>query len=81
MRSYHFDLGNSTSGPIGYCARVRADSREQAVELLREALPQDVEIEPSAIELPGVEYINAYINDQYPTVHDIDEEEPCPASR
>lgn len=36
--SYHFDLGNSTEGPIGYCARVVAESPEEACEILRDRI-------------------------------------------
>ena len=39
MKSYHFSLGNSTFGAVGYCARVQANSRAEALKLLKEALP------------------------------------------
>ena len=31
MPTYHFDVGDSTAGPIGFCASVRAKSKEAAL--------------------------------------------------
>jgi hypothetical protein len=36
--SYHFSLGNSFDGPIGFCARVDAETAEEAVTKLNKAL-------------------------------------------
>jgi len=41
MKIYHFDIGNSTTGPIGFCADVEAESKEDAVLFLRDAVWHD----------------------------------------
>ena len=46
-QSYHFDLGNSTDGPIGFCARVTADSPEDALAALKDALPENLQLSTS----------------------------------
>ena len=42
LLSYHFSAGNSSCGPIGFCARVLACSKQQAIERLLQALPSEV---------------------------------------
>lgn len=34
IRSYHFDIGNSTTGPIGMAGRIVADSQEAVLRIL-----------------------------------------------
>jgi hypothetical protein len=72
--SYHFDLGDSTNGPIGFCARIKADSEEEALRILTEALPLEHEIETDP-EVKGVEYITVYFNPYAIHVTDIDDEQ------
>jgi hypothetical protein len=67
--SYHFCLGNSTEGPVGFCARVDATSKEEAVELLKAKLPDSVMVQGSG----GNEYIEVYLNNEAITTSDIDE--------
>ena len=67
LKSYHFDLGNSSDGPIGFCARVFADSKEQALEQLLKGLDtysdpggdytlyDDMDISDQKPPAPGVE--------------------------
>jgi hypothetical protein len=38
-KSFHFDLGDSNKGVIGLCARIRAETREQALAVLQRVLP------------------------------------------
>lgn len=59
LKSYHFDCGNSTNGPVGMCARVQATSKKEAVTILNEALPETEEAQPYAHE-DAIEYINFY---------------------
>ena len=77
MKSYHFDLGNSTDGPIGYCASVRANSKEEAVKILREALPEDLAVCEEynfREDGTGIGYIRVYFNwETQPNVADIDD--------
>ena len=72
MKSYHFSVGNSTDGPIGMCARVLADSEEEAVTIFHEALLEYENVRPAAHE-DRIEYIHVYFNDEAITVEDIDE--------
>ena len=69
VKSYHFCLGNSNDGPVGYCARVDATSKEEAVELLKARLPDSVMVQDSG----GDEYIEVYLNNEAITTSDIDE--------
>jgi hypothetical protein len=80
MISFHFDLGNSTVGAIGVCARVQAETKEQAVERLQAYLEvcATVELKPRYRHDPDsehIEYCNVYCNGDAVTVDDIDEEE------
>lgn len=69
-KSYHFSLGNSTTGPVGFCARVIATSKTQAVLRLQEALfaVPDVKVfddqqdDEDSSPGEGIEYINVYLN-------------------
>lgn len=70
MKSYHFDLGNSTDGPVGFCARVLAESPEEAVEKLREAMPEQMEANLG----DDVEYFVVYLNADAVTAKNIDDE-------
>lgn len=72
MKSYHFSFGNSYPGPIGYCARVKADSPDEAVEILRESISHEFGIPYNSSG--RIEYAEAYLNPDAITVADIDEE-------
>lgn len=71
LRSYHFDIGNITDGPLGLCARVQAESEAAAVDILRIALPDLVEIKTADKQ---IEYITIYLNVK-PRTCDIDDSE------
>lgn len=73
MRAYHFSLGNSTSGPIGFCARIVAKSEEEALQKLRDTLPTEFTVREDYKD--GIEYIAVYFNPDAITVKDIDESE------
>lgn len=74
QKSYHFDLGNSSSGPIGFCARVTANSPEEALAALKDALPEDIQLSMAWGDVArGVEYMTVYLNPAAITVDDIDE--------
>jgi hypothetical protein len=76
MNSYHFSLGDSTSGLLGLCAEVVAQTREEASAKLRTALesalgPLGVLHVPS--EDPLVRYLNIYVNPNFVGARQIDE--------
>ena len=85
---YHVNLGDSNRGPIGYCARVWADSREQAVERLRAVLPDCANLlpdrlnfdegTPAALAHPHVVYVEAYLNAAAIGVDSTDFASACP---
>jgi len=80
MKRYHFNVGNSTDGPVGYCASVYAESPEDALGMLRELLAGDgclgELVDDRSTELHGgIDYLNVYFTADRVTVDDIDEEE------
>lgn len=76
LTSYHFDLGDSSAGPIGACARVTAKNCEEAARILRRALALlERECEVLRHE-EGIEYLTVYFNPDQITVANIDDEEP-----
>jgi len=77
MASYHFSMGDSSRGPIGLCARVDADSEEQALSRLQDYLAacEDFELKRHVGSEPHIEYCNVYIAVENMTIKDIDEVE------
>ena len=73
MTEYHFDLGNSTHGPIGMCAKVRASSKEKALAILQASLPDEIEVPFLSDE--EIVYVQVYISANNITTADIDDEE------
>jgi len=68
MPEYQIDVGNSTTGPVGFVAYVTADNPEKALEKLRQHCPEAHEIELEEIELI------AYFNPKAVTLGDVMEE-------
>ena len=66
-------MGDSSHGPIGLCAQIVAESEERAVEILKDALPDMMEVTPWEDPRPGekIEYINVYMNPDAVTRGDI----------
>lgn len=77
LYSYHFSLGNSSEGPIGYAGRVIATSRQEAIQILKDSLPESVTIPASHSPANGryIEYLEVYLNPEAISEADIDEEE------
>ena len=74
MTSYHFSLGDSSKGPIGFCARVHADSEEEAAEKLRDALNSINNISAVDVDDCDIDYVEVYFNSDSIDESDIDEE-------
>lgn len=74
-QSFHFDLGNSSTGPMGLSARIEATSKEEALQLLRDAIANSVD-EWGSVHVgqyeQGVDYIHVYLNPDAITVRAID---------
>lgn len=91
MKSYHFNLGNSTKGPIGFCARVKGNTKKEAISVLKEALEhfgEELNVMKSAglsgctdADFKGaqnLEYIEVYFNAKAlkeSSIDEVDEEE------
>ena len=76
MRSFHFDMGNSTVGPVGLCARINADTPQEATARLRELLDHHTDLHNSVqVWRDGEEYISVYVNTEYPSPSHIDDDE------
>lgn len=78
LRSYHFDCGNSATGPVGFCARVKAYSKKEALEILQSAMPQEYETGIAENDDNGdkesrIEYFNFYLNSASVKVRHIDD--------
>lgn len=73
--SYHFDLGNSNTGPLGLCAMVTARTPEAALQALRLALSTTNEVAIPFRSGCGVEYVRVYITPDNIGLTDIDDEE------
>lgn len=71
MKSWHVDVGNSASGPVGFCARIRADTAEKALEVLRRVMPETVELKTFCEDTHQIEYLNVYFNPSAVTVREV----------
>lgn len=67
--SFHFDCGNSSQGHVGFCARVRAETPQEALAILKEALPEELKVD---IDDDRIEYCQVYFGSENLTKHDID---------
>lgn len=74
-RSYLISAGNSSVGPVGFCMRVKAFSKEEALAKAKEALPEETCEIPPYNDDEDVEYLNVYYNDMRLTMSDIVDEE------
>jgi hypothetical protein len=76
-KSFLISAGNSDQGPVGFCARVRAETKEDAVQKLQAVLPECMEVlsylDPD--ERADIEYFNVYCNYEKLTVADIEDGE------
>ncbi|HEY1292851.1 MAG TPA: hypothetical protein VGJ60_07230 [Chloroflexota bacterium] len=69
----HFSLGNSSRGPIGFCARVDAGNKSEAVEKLKEYI-EDLNREVSVSSYDDdIEYFEVYLNPDVISTRHIDE--------
>jgi hypothetical protein len=78
LKSYHFSCGNSTQGPVGICARVIADTKQEAIGKLRAAIENSLgafgELRLQ-VDAPAVQYVNVYISPENITFSDLDMED------
>jgi hypothetical protein len=77
---YYFSLGNSTSGPVGFTAQIKAPSKKKALEMLKACFAHDNSLELARLFRSGnpdegVQHFDVYFNTSHMSVRDIDEEE------
>lgn len=72
LQRYHFSLGNSSDGPVGFCAEVIATSLEAAVAILKEKMLDESEVMTESDEDGNVGYLCVYFNSDAITAEDCD---------
>lgn len=75
MNTYHFSLGDSSEGPIGYCAAIMADTPEKALLILQEkieSIDHELEITYTIGDFKQGEYVCIYFNAGDISTNDID---------
>ena len=62
FKSYKFEVGNSSSGPLGMVIRVAARSEEEALKIANDQLRfmGEIEIDEDGSSAHGVEYCHIY---------------------
>ena len=75
---FHFNVGNSTSGPIGMCCSISAATREAALNRLKRLLPPACDIHLTRLDqkrdsAQPDEYVRVYFNTRNIHTRDIDE--------
>jgi len=85
MKKFHFSLGNSSKGPIGFCATVVAEDMNEAVKKMKKAVEWIGELDGKKAsglgsEHPDVEYLQVYFNANAITWKAIDDEEEVSAT-
>jgi hypothetical protein len=77
LKSYKFDVGNSTKGSLGMVIRVWAPNKKRAVEIANAALSETEHLEGYSHRMrpiEGVEYLTVYLAGNL-TVRHIDSQE------
>jgi hypothetical protein len=77
LMSFHFDCGNSSKGTVGFCGRIRAHSKEEALEIMKRVLPDEQKLDPVGDDddNAAVEYLEAYLNADAIKIKNIDDVE------
>jgi hypothetical protein len=75
LQSFHFSCGDSSHGPVGFCARIVAWDKQAALKRLRSLLAESWPISAMVQDdhYHPDEYFSVYFNDLAVTVGDIDE--------
>lgn len=79
LRKWHFDFGNSSTGPLGISGAVVAEDKAAALEIVRELLWEDLmAADPghkhpvTRVLQPGIVYANCYVNTASLTLENCD---------
>lgn len=82
QKSFHFSLGNSTSGPVGFCVRVTAKNSKEALAKVKKAIEwfnAELDVAKSTGlrgEDKDIEYFHVYFSPEAISEKDIDEVNP-----
>lgn len=60
LKIFKFDVGNSSTGPLGMVMRVYAHTKPEAVEIANKFLAQRDVIDFDGVITEGIEYCNIY---------------------
>ena len=71
-RSHHLSLGNSTVGPVGYCARIEAENAQDAIAKLKTILEELDYVSGELWSGPDGQYLQVYFNASAISEEDID---------
>jgi disulfide oxidoreductase YuzD len=64
LKSYHFKLGNSDTGPVWFISQVTAESSKEAVEKLQAAVDRTLRTETADIDYLHVHFNPRAISEQ-----------------
>jgi hypothetical protein len=68
MPEYCVSVGNSTTGPVGFVARIAAKDKQAALNTLKEWLPEWSSV------LTDPVHLNVYFNSDALTIEDVEED-------
>jgi hypothetical protein len=74
-QSFHFSVGSSDSGPIGWCSRVIAFTPAEAVAVMRNIIEERGQAYMVVENEDSIEYFQVYLNPEVLTEDDIDDSE------
>ena len=73
MKTYHIDLGDSTSGSFGAVVCINAESAEDALAIAKEKLDGAYLAQGHDIPVDGLEYLRIYVHTEKITMRDVSE--------
>jgi len=74
MKVVHFSCGNSSTGPIGFCAEIKAEDEASAAEILSAVLPEHVEVEVDDERVGHITvFFGPVVESEYKLADDIEE--------
>jgi len=74
LKSFMFDLGNTSTGPVGMVVRVQARTKKEALKIIKDKLWEGLD-DSQGIDLeisdPRIEYARIYVDPDNITLADI----------
>ena len=73
-KSFLISAGNSSTDPVGFCVRVKALTKEEALKKVKDALPECIDAGRDCDDTDDdIEYFNIYTNTEALNITDIDD--------